>query len=74
VLVEDEPGDVTVSVRDDGCGIAAERLIEAEAQGRLGVAQSIKGRIGALGGTVAITAAPGQGTDVEMTVPRTPIS
>ena len=74
VLVEDEPGQVTVSVRDDGCGIAAERLTQAAEQGRLGVAQSIKGRIGALGGAVTITSAPGQGTEVEMTVPKTPIS
>jgi signal transduction histidine kinase len=74
VLVEDEPGEVTVSVRDDGCGIGADRLVEAEQQGRLGVAQSIRGRIEALGGTVAITSAPGQGTEVEMVVPKTPIS
>ncbi|WP_305785223.1 MacS family sensor histidine kinase [Symbioplanes lichenis] len=70
VLVEDEPAAVTVSVRDDGCGIAPERLAEAESQGRLGVAQSIRGRIGDLGGTVTITSAPGQGTEVEMTVSR----
>ncbi|MFI5494714.1 MacS family sensor histidine kinase [Actinoplanes sp. NPDC051859] len=70
VLVEDEPESVTVSVRDEGCGIAPERLVEAESQGRLGVAQSIKGRIGDLAGTVRITSAPGQGTEVELTVPR----
>ncbi len=74
VLVEDEPGDVTVSVRDDGCGIEPERLTEAESRGRLGVAQSIKGRIAALGGTVSITTAPGQGTEIELTVPKTPLS
>ena len=74
VLVEDEPGEVTVSVRDDGCGIAPERLTEAETQGRLGVAQSIRGRIGALGGTTTITSAPGQGTEVEITVPKARIS
>jgi signal transduction histidine kinase len=74
VLVEDEPEAVTISVRDDGCGIAPDRLGEAEAQGRLGVAQSIRGRIAALRGRVTITSAPGQGTEVEMTVPRTPLS
>ena len=74
VLVEDEPDEVTVSVRDDGCGIAPDRLPEAAAQGRLGVAQSIKGRIADLHGTVQIVSAPDQGTEVEMTVPRTPIS
>lgn len=74
VLVEDEPAQVTVSVRDDGCGIAPARLDEAESQGRLGVAQSIKGRIIAQGGRVTVTSAPGQGTEVEMTVPRPPLS
>ena len=74
VRVEDEPATVTVSVRDDGCGIAPERLAEAAAQGRLGVAQSIKGRIAALRGTVRITSTPEQGTEVEMVISRTPIS
>jgi len=70
VLVEDEPETVTVSVRDDGCGAAPERFAQAEEQGRLGVAQSIRGRIADLGGTVRLTSAPGQGTEVELTVPR----
>jgi signal transduction histidine kinase len=74
VLVEDEPAEVTVSVRDDGCGIAPDRLTEAEAEGRLGVAQAIRGRIGQLRGTVQITSAPGEGTEIELAVPRTPIS
>jgi signal transduction histidine kinase len=70
ILVEDEPDEVTISVRDEGCGIAPERLAEAEEQGRLGVAQSIKGRVHDLNGTVRIHSAPGQGTEVEMSVPR----
>lgn len=70
VLVEDEPAGVTVSVRDEGCGIPAERLDQAQEQGRLGVAQSIRGRIADLRGTVQITSAPGQGTEVELAVPR----
>ncbi|HEY0002941.1 MAG TPA: DUF5931 domain-containing protein [Actinoplanes sp.] len=74
MLIEDEPTEVIVTVRDDGCGIAPERLVEAESQGRLGVAQSIRGRIADMHGTVAVVSAPGQGTEVEMAVPRTPIS
>jgi signal transduction histidine kinase len=74
VLVEDEPTEVTVSVRDEGCGIAPERLLEAAEQGRLGVAQSIRGRMADLKGTVRITSAPGQGTEVELRLPRASIS
>jgi signal transduction histidine kinase len=70
VLVEDEPGAVTVTVRDEGPGIADGRLAEAQAQGRLGVAQSILGRIADLGGTATITSIPGQGTEVELRLPR----
>jgi len=70
VLVEDEAALVTVSVRDDGPGIPAGRLAEAAGQGRLGVAQSIRGRVAELGGTVRISATPGQGTEVELRLPR----
>ena len=51
LLVEDEPDAVTVSVRDDGPGIAPGRLEQAARAGRLGVAQSIRGRVEDLGGT-----------------------
>lgn len=70
VLVEDEAGTVTVTVRDDGPGIAPGRLDEAEAAGRLGVAQSIRGRLRDLGGSAVISSRPGEGTEVELTVPR----
>ncbi|GLX01526.1 DUF5931 domain-containing protein [Microtetraspora sp. NBRC 16547] len=69
VLAEGDGESVTVTVRDDGPGIPDGRLAEAEADGRLGVAQSIRGRIATLGGTVAVGSVPGQGTEVEMTVP-----
>ncbi|WP_199714679.1 MacS family sensor histidine kinase [Micromonospora radicis] len=70
VLVEDEGAAVTVSVRDEGPGFAPDRLVEAAAQGRLGVAQAIRGRLIDLGGAARISSAPGSGTEVELTVPR----
>ncbi len=70
VLVEDEPEAVTVSVRDDGPGLAPGRLEQAAREGRLGVAQSVRGRVEDLGGTVAVVSAPGRGTEVELRVPR----
>ncbi len=71
VLVEDDDAAVTVSVRDNGQGIAPGRLAEAEAAGRLGVAQSIKGRLRDVHGIARLTSSPGQGTEVELRVPRT---
>jgi len=70
VLVEDDGTAVTVSVRDNGLGFADGRLAEAEAAGRLGVAQSIKGRLRDVGGTACLRSSPGQGTEVELRVPR----
>ncbi|WP_091090237.1 MacS family sensor histidine kinase [Micromonospora nigra] len=71
VLVEDEGSTVTVSIRDEGPGFPPQRLAEAEAQGRLGVARSIRGRLADLGGEVRITSAPGAGTELELVVGRT---
>lgn len=70
VLVESEPDVVTVTVRDDGNGFAPERLAAAEQEGRLGFAASIRGRIEEFGGTVDVLSSPGQGTEIELRVPR----
>ncbi|WP_020119864.1 MacS family sensor histidine kinase [Streptomyces canus] len=70
ILVEDEPDGVIVTVRDDGPGIAEGRLAQAEGEGRLGVAQSIRGRLRDLGGSAELISPPGQGTEVELKVPK----
>ncbi|WP_371850622.1 MacS family sensor histidine kinase [Nocardiopsis listeri] len=70
VLVEDEPDAVVVTVRDDGPGIPPDRLERARAEGRLGVDQSILGRVRDLGGSTEIHSEPGEGTEFEMRVPR----
>jgi signal transduction histidine kinase len=70
VLLEDEPDRVTVTVRDDGPGIEPDRLEAARAAGRLGVSASIRGRIEEIGGTVEIVCPPGEGTEIELRVPR----
>ncbi|MEU0672659.1 DUF5931 domain-containing protein [Streptomyces sp. NPDC006172] len=72
ILVEDEPDRVIVTVRDDGPGIPEGRLAQAEGEGRLGVAQSIRGRLRDLGGSAELISTPGQGTEVELTVPKAP--
>lgn len=71
VLLQASPERIELSVRDDGPGIAAGRLEEAAAQGRLGVTESIRGRIIDLGGTVELMTGS-FGTEWEFVVPRTP--
>ncbi|MBC2933488.1 histidine kinase [Nocardioides sp. zg-1228] len=68
VLAEAGPGAITISVRDDGPGIAPGRLHQAEAEGRLGVASSIRGRVEALGGTATVQSGE-WGTAWELAVP-----
>ncbi|TLQ46495.1 MacS family sensor histidine kinase [Streptomyces marianii] len=70
ILVEDWPDEVIVTVRDDGPGIPEGRLAQAEGEGRLGVALSIRGRLRDIGGTAELVSVPGQGTEVELKVPR----
>jgi len=70
ILLEELPDAWVVTVRDAGPGIPEGRLEEAEAQGRLGVAASIRGRMRDLGGVARLTTAPDQGTEWELVVPR----
>ncbi|WP_415950820.1 MacS family sensor histidine kinase [Streptomyces sp. KLOTTS4A1] len=70
ILVEDWTDEVIVTVRDEGPGIPEGRLAQAEGEGRLGVAQSIRGRLRDIGGGAELISVPGQGTEVELRVPR----
>ncbi len=69
VLLESLPDRVEVSVRDEGPGIPEGRLTAAEAEGRLGVVGSIRGRLTELGGTATLHSGP-HGTEWELVVPR----
>ena len=68
VFAEEDAGAVVVTVRDDGRGFSYDehRLL---AEGKIGLAKSIKGRVEQLGGTMAVTSRPGAGTEVELRVP-----
>jgi signal transduction histidine kinase len=70
VLLEDLGHEVVVSVRDAGPGIPEGRLDEAVGQGRMGVAESIAGRLRDLGGRAELTTGPSVGTEWELVVPR----
>jgi signal transduction histidine kinase len=73
VLLQADADRVEVSVRDDGPGIPAGRVDAAAADGRLGISESIRGRIAALGGTTDLLAGA-SGTEWEIVVPRRSIS
>ena len=57
---------VSLFVRDRGAGFD----LAAVAPDRRGITESIQGRMTRHGGTVAIRTAPGQGTEVALTMPR----
>jgi signal transduction histidine kinase len=69
VLLEGWSDRVVVSVRDEGPGIPDGRLEAAAADGRLGVSQSIRGRMADLGGTATLTTGA-EGTEWELVVRR----
>lgn len=68
VLLERLSDRVIVSVRDAGPGIPEGRLAQAAEEGRLGVAESIRGRAADLGGVAVLHTGP-DGTEWEITVP-----
>jgi signal transduction histidine kinase len=68
LFAEEDGGTVVLTVRDDGRGfVYDERRLLAE--GKIGLAKSIKGRVEQLGGTMVVTSRPGAGTEVELRVP-----
>jgi signal transduction histidine kinase len=69
VLLESSRDEVHIAVRDEGPGIPAGRLEQAELDGRLGVSSSIRGRVTELGGTAELTTGA-DGTEWELTFPR----
>ena len=67
LFAEVEPEEVSLVVRDRGVGFDP-AAVPAD---RKGVAESVRGRMARHGGTAAIVAAPGEGTKVSLTMPRT---
>ena len=65
VYVEVDGDDASVFVRDRGAGFD----LDAVATDRYGIRQSIVGRMQRFGGTAQINTAPGEGTEVVLTVP-----
>lgn len=66
VYLEVEPGRATVFVRDRGRGFD----VDGVAPDRRGLAESIVGRMTRHGGTATVRSTPGEGTEVELVMPR----
>ena len=66
VYVEVEPDQLTAYVRDQGKGFDPGQV----PPDRRGIADSIKGRMRRHGGAATITSAPGEGTEVQLRMPR----
>lgn len=69
VLLEVDGADAVVSIRDNGVGGKPEEFTAAMGSGRLGMKDSIYGRIRDLGGTATMRTAPGRGVEWEFRVP-----
>jgi signal transduction histidine kinase len=68
VYAEVEPAAVMLYVRDRGQGFDPD-TVPADRQG---IAQSIKARMARYGGTAVIRSSPGEGTEVELSMPKSP--
>ena len=66
VFVEADDAELTGFVRDTGRGFVPATVGED----RRGISESIVGRIQRAGGTAVLTSSPGNGTEVELRVPR----
>jgi signal transduction histidine kinase len=71
VAVREEVQEVVVVVQDDGRG--HDPALVVDRPGHLGT-RSMRQRARAVGGRVEVDAAPGRGTAVTVTLPRTPLA
>jgi signal transduction histidine kinase len=67
LYAEVEPDKLEVAVRDRGKGFDPDSV----PGDRKGLAESIHGRMSRHGGTARVNSAPGEGTKVTLTLPRT---
>lgn len=70
VLLDQETDDeVILWVRDNGVGMSADQVTDASIRGRMGIKDSIVGRMSALGGSAMLKSSPGLGTEWELRFP-----
>jgi len=68
INLEREPQRIRCTVRDDGIGFDVRAVLARRGVRGIGLL-SIKERVGEVGGRAAITSAPGQGTELRLTIP-----
>lgn len=68
IFIEEDDHQVVTIVRDAGRGFSYDEDL-LDAQGKVGLLKSIKGRVEDLGGSMHIVTAPGKGTEIELRVP-----
>ena len=66
VYAEVDAASVSVFIRDRGAGFDRAAVPED----RHGLSESIEGRLARAGGRATIRSAPGEGTEIELTMPR----
>ena len=70
ILLDQELDDeVILWVRDNGVGMSAAQVQEAADNGRLGIRDSIVGRMNDIGGSAILKSSPGAGTEWELRFP-----
>ena len=69
VLLDADDRGIELTIRDNGVGMAPDRLVRAAQEGRLGASSSIRGRLLDLGGDASWRTPPGGGTTVTLTIP-----
>jgi signal transduction histidine kinase len=70
LFAEVEPESVSIFVRDRGRGFDP----DAVSADRKGLAESVRARMARRGGLATIRSAPGEGTEVTLTMPRSPVA
>ncbi len=69
ILLDHEAGALVLYFRDNGVGMPPGRLEEALEEGRMGVSESIRGRMHTLGGSAELTSRPGNGVEWTLRLP-----
>lgn len=70
ILLDQERDDeVILWVRDNGVGMDPSQVVQAAESGRMGIKDSIVGRMTALGGSAILKSSPGAGTEWELRFP-----